>query len=268
MRPLNELLCGESLSILKNIDSDYFDLGITSPPYNKQFNQGGLVKKVDYDVYVDNISENSYQNNQIEVLNEIYRTIKPGGSFFYNHKCRWDKGNMIHPIVWLTKTKWVLRQEIIWDRKLAANLRGWRFWPTDERIYWLYKPLNGNKIGKEMKSTHPKLTSIWSFPPERNNPHPAPFPIEIPTRIIHSIFDNDLEDKIVLDPFIGSGTTAIASKVLGCNYVGIDISENYISMSNENINRFTDYVDKINRELSKHTITGKTYKQRKSEKLA
>ena len=134
MRPLNELLCGESLTILKNIDSDYFDLGITSPPYNKQFNQGGLVKKVDYDVYIDNISENSYQNNQIEVLNEIYRTIKPGGSFFYNHKCRWDKGDMIHPIVWLTKTKWVLRQEIIWDRKLAANLRGGDFGPLTKEF--------------------------------------------------------------------------------------------------------------------------------------
>ena len=86
MKPINELLLGDTLKMLQKIDSDYFDLGITSPPYNKKNNQGEIIKKVEYDNYNDNQPEEIYQQHQIEVLNEIYRTIKPGGSFFYNHK--------------------------------------------------------------------------------------------------------------------------------------------------------------------------------------
>jgi len=53
---------------------------------------------------------------------------------------------MLHPILWLNATNWTIRQEIIWNRQIAANIRGWRFWQIEERIYWLYKPINNNKI--------------------------------------------------------------------------------------------------------------------------
>ena len=87
MKPINELIVGDTLETIKKIDSDYFDLGITSPPYNKLGTSGKIIKKVEYDSYQDNLDENIYQSNQMEVLNEIYRVTKPGGSFFYNHKC-------------------------------------------------------------------------------------------------------------------------------------------------------------------------------------
>ncbi len=131
--------------------------------------------KVVYTGATDNLPEEEYQRIQIEVLNELYRVIKPSGSFFYNHKLRWERGFMLHPMDWLRKTKWVIRQEIIWDRMIAANIRGWRFWQVEERIYWLYKPEGKNIIGKELKPRHALLTSIWRFPPENNNPHPALF---------------------------------------------------------------------------------------------
>ena len=65
MRPINELLLGDNLAILKKIDSDYFDLGITSPIYNKKNNQGAIIKKVEYDTYDDMmiIYPNIYINN-------------------------------------------------------------------------------------------------------------------------------------------------------------------------------------------------------------
>ena len=242
MRPINELLLGDTLQTLKKIDSDYFDLGITSPPYNKQGNKGPIVKKVEYDCYDDNLPEEIYQQHQIEVLNEIYRTIKPGGSFFYNHKCRWENGNMIHPITWISKTNWMMKQEIIWNRKITGQLRGWRFWQTDERIYWLYKP-NNSVIGVELLSKHANMTGIWDIMPENKNSHPAPFPIEIPTRIIYSIFDNN-KDKIVIDPYVGSGTVPLSCKLFGCDYVGIDISQNYIDMSEERLKNSNNYIEK------------------------
>lgn len=247
---INDILLGDTVEVLKQLPSDSIDLGVTSPPYNKgEKNKGWLVKNVKYNSVNDCIKEEYYQQNQIEVLNELFRIIKPGGSFFYNHKTRWDKGVMFHPIMWLQKTSWTIRQEIIWDRMIAANIRGWRFWQVDERIYWLYKPINNNKIGKELLSKHSLLTSIWRFPPERNNPHPAPFPLELPIRVIYSLLNE--EKGIVIDPYCGSGTTLVAAKLLGKDYVGIDISEDYIAFAK---NRLNNYQQEIKQQTSCKSI--------------
>lgn len=258
---INKIILGDTLRVLKTMKSDFIDLGITSPPYNKQEkNKGWLVKNVKYDSYKDAKSEKDYEQEQIDVLNEIFRIIKEGGSFFYNHKTRWDKGLMIHPMEWLLKTKWVIRQEIIWDRTIAANIRGWRFWQVDERIYWLYKPIGNNKIGIELQSKHALLTSIWRFPPERNNPHPAPFPLTLPARIITAILND--KNGIVLDPYSGSGTTLVASKLLGKKFIGIDISKEYIKHSEKRLESFLNEKEILSEELKKHVVR-KTFKERK-----
>jgi|GEM_PF-6254011 len=75
-----------------------------------------------------------------------------------NHKVRYENGKMLHPIEIISKTKWDIWQEIIWNRKIAGNIRGWRFWQVDERIYWLVK---GKP--KELKPQHAKLTSVWEI---------------------------------------------------------------------------------------------------------
>lgn len=138
---LNNIIQGDVIKILKNLPDNIIDMGVTSPPYNKGENKKGwLVTNVKYSGATDKLSENVYQENQVAVLNEIFRITKQGGSFFYNHKIRWEQGVLLHPIEWLRKTKWIVKQEIIWDRMIAANIRGWR------------------------------------FPSERKNPHPAPFP--------------------------------------------------------------------------------------------
>lgn len=262
MRPNDKIIQGDALDILKNIDDNFVDLGITSPPYNKgEKNKGWLVKNVKYNVASDNISEELYQERQIRVLDEIFRVTKFGGSFFYNHKTRWVRGEMLHPIEWLQKTKWTIKQEIIWDRMIAANIRGWRFWQIDERIYWLYKPINNNKIGEELKSKHALLTSIWRFSPERKNGHPAPFPLVLPARIIHSILDG--KKGMVLDPYVGSGTTCLAAKLLGSNYIGIDISKEYIRDAKNRLKNYLNYKKIVDEEMSKH-IVEKTFKDRKN----
>lgn len=261
---INDILLGDTVEVLKQLPSDSIDLGVTSPPYNKgEKNKGWLVKNVKYNSVNDCLKEEYYQQNQIEVLNELYRVIKPGGSFFYNHKTRWDKGKMFHPIMWLQKTSWTIRQEIIWDRMIAANIRGWRFWQVDERIYWLYKPINNNKIGKELLSKHSLLTSIWRFPPERNNPHPAPFPLELPIRVIYSLMNE--EKGIVIDPYCGSGTTLVAAKLLEKDYVGIDISEDYIAFAKNRLDNYKQENNKATNELQKHFVE-KTFKERKLNK--
>jgi modification methylase len=170
---------------------------------------------------------------------------------------------------WLRKSDWVVKQEIIWDRQIAANIRGWRFWQVEERIYWLYKPLKKGDNGEELKSKHALLTSVWKLRPEMNKltafNHPAPFPIEIPTRCIYSILDEQ-KDCLIIDPYMGSGTSAVVSKMLGHNYFGIDISQEYITNANYRIENITDKeISDFNLEVEKHKVN-KTYKERKLDK--
>lgn len=158
---INKIICSDTLKVLKSLPDSIVDVGVTSPPYNKGENKKGwLVANVKYNGAYDKMPEDLYQKSQIEVLDEIFRVTKTGGSFFYNHKIRWENGKLLHPMDWLRKTKWAIRQEIIWDRMIAANIRGWRFWQVEERIYWLYKPKGNHLIGKELKPKHALLTSI------------------------------------------------------------------------------------------------------------
>lgn len=259
----NKIIHGDALTVLKSLPDELVDVGVTSPPYNKGENKKGwLVKNVKYSDATDKLPENEYQINQIDVLNELFRIIKPGGSFFYNHKIRWERGIMLHPMEWLKKTKWIIRQEIIWDRMIAANIRGWRFWQVEERIYWLYKPKDENLIGEELESKHALLTSIWRFPPEQKNPHPAPFPIALPIRAIYSVMNE--KKGVVIDPYCGSGTTLVASRILGHNYIGIEISSEYINYAQERINNFQQEIKYAKEEMDKHIVV-KTFKDRKEK---
>jgi len=259
---LNKIICGNALTILKTLPNDIVDVGVTSPPYNKGENKKGwLVKNVKYAGVTDKLPEEEYQKNQVDVLNEAFRITKTGGSFFYNHKLRWERGQMLHPMDWLKKTRWVIRQEIIWDRIIAANIRGWRFWQVEERVYWLYKPVGKNKIGEELKPKHALLTSIWRFPPEQKNPHPAPFPLALPFRAIYSVI-NEKKEGIIIDPYCGSGTTLVAAKILGLHYIGIDISNEYIKFAKERLNNYESELKFAKEELAKHFVI-KTFKERK-----
>ena len=81
-----KLIEDDTLNVLAKIDDNVVQVGVTSPPYNKQEKQKGwLVKNVVYDTYKDAVPEPEYQQNQVNVLNEINRVTVPGGSFFYGH---------------------------------------------------------------------------------------------------------------------------------------------------------------------------------------
>ena len=257
----NSIIQGDTLQVLKNLDVNIFDVGVTSPPYNKQEkHKGWLVKNVVYDEYSDKMLEKDYQEGQIKVLNELYRVTKPGGSFFYNHKIRWENGKLLHPYSWVSQTKWIIRQEIIWNRTIAGNIRGWRFWQIDERIYWLMKSGKNDAIGEELQSRHALLKSIWDIFPEKSISHPAPFPIELPTRCIYSILDDS--KGVVIDPYAGSGTTLVAAKLLGLDYFGIEISPGYVKMAEERLKYCENERIRVQMEVEKHKVI-KTFKQRK-----
>ena len=118
-----------------------------------------------------------------------------------------------------------IRQIIIWKRKGGINFNPGYFLPTYEVIYMIAKP--EFKL-VEKANAH---GDIWEFGQESKNRHPAPFPVALIERIISST-----SAKIVLDPFMGSGTTALAAKNLDRNFIGIDLSPNTAIWPSQRLN--------------------------------
>ena len=127
-----------------------------------------------------------------------------------------------------------VRQVIIWKRQGGINFNRGYFLPTYEVIYMIAK----SQFRLREKAN--RYGDIWEIGQERNNPHPAPFPLELAERVISSTMA-----ETVLDPFVGSGTTALAAKNLNRLYMGVDQSERYINMAKARIageSRWQEYV--------------------------
>ena len=115
-------------------------------------------------------------------------------------------------------------------------------------------------VGEELKSKHALLSSIWRFPPEQKNPHPAPFPLALPIRAIYSVMDE--KKGVIIDPYCGSGTTLLAAKILGQNFIGIEISPEYIKFAEDRLKNYEAELQYAEEEIGKHIVT-KTFKERK-----
>lgn len=177
-----------------------------------------------YDTYNDNLPHDVYVKWQRECLTEMMRVLKNDGAIFYNHKWR-VQGGLLQDRQDIV-SGFPVRQIIIWKRKGGINFNPGYFLPTYEVIYMIAKPEfrlvpKANRYG-----------DVWEIPQERNNPHPAPFPVALVERIISST-----NAQLVLDPFMGSGTTAVAAKRLGRDFIGIDISETYCNMAADRLER-------------------------------
>jgi modification methylase len=175
-----------------------------------------------YHNYDDCMPHDKYVKWQRECLEQMMRVINDQGAIFYNHK--WRVQNSLLQDRQDIVSGFPVRQIIIWRRKGGINFNAGYFLPTYEVIYLIAK--------KDFKLV-PKANAygdIWEFTQDMNNPHPAPFPVALIERIISST-----NAKIILDPFMGSGTTAVVAKGLGRKYIGIEISPEYCKMANERL---------------------------------
>ena len=119
-----------------------------------------------------------------------------------------------------------MRQIIIWRRKGGFNFNPGYFLPTYEVLYLIPKP----KFKLAPKAN--AFGDVWEFTQEMNNGHPAPFPVALINRVITST-----TAQIILDPFCGSGTTAIVALGLKRKYIGIELSPDYCKMAEKRIAR-------------------------------
>ena len=226
----------DCLETLAKMEDNSIDLIITSPPYNKNFyapsGKGGdkvwsamRGRQIPYDVYNDSMPPQEYESWQKKIISECLRVLKPSGSLFYNHEENIVGGGIINPSY---VYDFNVHQQIIWDRGTSPALDNHYFFPITEYIYWIVKDKKQfffDKSKSVFKST------IWRMNVDKN-PHPAPFPYIMAANIINCC---SKEGDIVYDPFMGSGTTALASVKLGRQYIGSEISEKYVSMANEKI---------------------------------
>lgn len=193
------------------------DLVVTSPPYNLGNNHHTGSKRVF--AYDDNLPEQEYQDWQVTILCLLHSSCS--GDLFYNHKNRIKQGWLIRPDEWIRRTEWRYKQEIVWVQG-SQNFDKCRFYPFTERIYWLSKQGSSTQFKNVVN-----LQDVWNLKPVGSNrEHARAFPIEIPLRLIQCC-----NSSIILDPFMGSGTTLRAAKDLGRKAIGIDISEQYCEQS-------------------------------------
>ena len=226
------------------IPDDSIHLIITSPPYNNS-------KEYDEDLSLE-----EYLKLITDVMVEAHRILIRGGRICINianigRKPYIPLSTYIDQI--MIKIGFLPRGQIIWDKSASAGpSTAWGSWQSasnpilrDIHEYILVyskgefgrKNSRSNKDDSISKDAFLENTkSIWKFPTAsaRKVGHPAPFPIELPKRLIELYsFEND----IILDPFAGSGTTAIAAKTTNRNYIMIDINSDYCKLAKERINK-------------------------------
>ena len=242
---LDKVLLGtaEDMSL---IPDNSVHLMITSPPYN--------VSKT----YDKNLSLEQYLNFLRTVFKETFRVLVPGGRACINvanigRKPYIPLADYLSMI--MIETGFLMRGEIIWDKGASAGVStAWGSWKsasnpvlrdTHEYILVFSKGSFKRQLSKQEKEKKQNTISkedfiqwtksVWSFPSgsAKKTGHPAPFPVELPHRLIQLYsFTGD----IVLDPFMGSGTTAVAALQSGRHFTGFEIDENYIELSRKRIN--------------------------------
>ena len=236
-----KLIKGDCLEVMKKIKDKSIDLVITSPPYNIGKMHSNNIQHGTYSG--NDMKECDYQQWQLDILKEYRRILKDDGSIFYNHKVRIKNGRAIHPLEWLLKTDLILKQEITWNQKKSANCDKIRFFPFSERIYWLTKNPKTKIYNKNC------LSDVWECCPTHKRKdigHIAVMPNEIVDNILESM--PSIESKIVLDSFLGSGTTGIACIEKDVKFIGIEKDDKYFEIAKERI-------ENTYKELNKNDIT-------------
>jgi site-specific DNA-methyltransferase (adenine-specific) len=240
---LDKILC-KSSETMEELPDNSVHLMVTSPPYN--------VGK-EYD---ENLTLNEYRTFLKKVWSEVKRVLVPGGRACINIANLGRKPYIpLHAFIIedMLDLGFLIRGEIIWNKASRSSpSTAWGSWlsaknPTLRDIHEYILVFSKNTFSRESlgrKSTISKdeflefTKSVWTFAPEPATKigHPAPFPVELPYRLIQLY---TFESEIVLDPFMGSGQTAIAAIKTGRHYVGYEINEEYVKLAERRIKEFS-----------------------------
>jgi len=243
-KSLNKIYCKSSVK-MDELPNNSVHLMITSPPYN-------VTKEYD-----DDLSLNEYINLLDSVWAETYRVLVPGGRICINIANLGRKPYIpLHSYIieGMHKIGCLMRGEIIWNKGASASpSTAWGSWLSaanpvlrdiheyilvfSKDTFSLKRNKKKNTIKKEEFLEWTK--SVWTFSAvsARKIGHPAPFPEELPNRLIKMY---SFKGDVILDPFAGSGTTCIAALKNNRNYVAYDIDPEYINLAENRISSYRD----------------------------
>jgi len=225
---VNKIICGDVLDIIRDIPSNTIDLSVSSPPYNVG---------IKYDEHDDEMDWKKYEDWMNLIMVELYRILRDGGRVCWNipsFSSRQNLYQLSHKIFF--NSGFNQYAEIIWDKKQISSRTAWgsfcsasepNILPRHEYILVFYK--NTKNFGKGQsdisKEDFIKWTDgMWEINPETKSDHPAPFPEELPQRLLQMF---SYPENIVIDPFGGSGTVAYVAKKFNRKFIHIDISKKY-----------------------------------------
>lgn len=235
---INQIYNEDCIQGMKKIPNEFIDLTITSPPYNLG---------VAYDEYNDNLSIEEYKKCVQAMCNELYRLTKLGGRVCINVPLitkDYGKGYRVSADQLyqncLDEAGFIFREKIIWNKKGVCKRNSWgsyllpscpwMVYPT-EVILVYYKEKAKIRIDRELVTITKEdfiesSYSIWwvEIKGVNKNEHPAVMPEEIPRRLVNFY---SYKGDIVLDPFLGIGTTCIVAKNLNRRYLGFEMSSDY-----------------------------------------
>jgi len=243
---INRIILGDCLEVIKNIPDNSVDVTFADPPFN-------LKKK--YNGYKDNKEFNTYLAWCKQWIHEMVRITKPTGSIFVHNIPKWLTyySNFLNEIAYF-------KHWITWDAPSAPM--GKTLQPSHYGILYYVKDIKERKFceiryphkrcrkcGYLLKDYGGKKASLHPFGPlvsdvwtdihrikhnKYRDEHPCQLPIHLLERIILMSTD---EKDIVLDPFVGTGTTVIAAKRLGRRFIGIDIDEIYVNITKNKLSK-------------------------------
>ena len=241
---LNKHFCHSSENMMELPDNSVH-LMITSPPYN-------VTKEYD-----DNLSLEEYLQLLKKVWKETYRVLVPGGRACINVANLGRKPYIpLHSYIInaMSEIEFQMRGEIIWNKASSASpSTAWGSWlsaanPVLRDIHEYILIFSKNSFTHESKGKESTITkdeflewtkSVWTFPAvsAKKIGHPAPFPEELPHRLIKLY---SFKQDVILDPFLGSGTTSLAAIKNGRNYVGYDTNKKYIELADKRVAEYAN----------------------------
>ena len=252
------IILGDCLEGLRKVPEKYFDACITSPPYN-------LNK--DYRSYNDSKVEDEYITWLNDIFIQVHRTLRDNGHVFLNLGETSKTVGLPHRILSrILPGRWTLQNTIIWVKSLTVVDKSFgHFKPitskrylnnTFEYIFHITKDGKqeidrlGNGVPFMCKSNIKRFGkndanrrdvrcrgNVWYIPYEtvksqkQKFNHPCIFPTALPTMCLKMI----PTAKVIVDPFVGSGSTLVACKKLGISGVGYDIDSSYVDITKERL---------------------------------
>jgi len=224
------------------VSDNAIDLTITSPPYNVD---------IFYGSYKDNLSYKEYLDFSSKWIKRVYKLTKPTGRFCLNIPLDKNKGgqqSVYADLVAISKKAgWRYHSTIIWNEQNISRRTAWGSWlsasapyviaPVEMIVVLYKKEWKKNYKGESdiSKEEFQNWTNgVWNFNGESKKRigHPAPYPLELPKRCI-KLFS--YVGDLILDPFLGSGTTLLASQTLKRRGIGFDIDKAYCEIAKKRL---------------------------------